>query len=566
MPLDPFLAKEALPPLPSHTRGTFESHNSTGKPSSGGALSSDTNYTYHYVWINGLPVAFHSLSGSTLFEKPTTTCDSWVFPGEWAPNHQLDGGSSEYRFGSMDHCALNTAGVVQEANRTTACSSTRRTTTAREPPPLLLWDEGRLTPVESSPPQVSRKRQSDPATSPRTEKWMTPPVKRNARYHSLLKQITPVGWTIGRHPPAQRLSVRRRCRQSFSLYHHTYAITEQYARDVRKALADARQAVINNEAEVCLSLFRASLSGSTSSPASSPDDEAMRQRRQEDRRKVAALEERSSQLNDALRRLRLARRAAYLSGGERGIFRRREWITNFSASVANTPPAATNSFNGVLLLPHPEPDHPCYNGVQLEIGHAYQVVKFVGEHVCPGGGGRGGWVVTRPELQAFYASSSVQPPTQSHPQERLHPPHDIHGGSDAENNNSNHITSSTQQRHPEPSVIAAREEKVRAWEDSDAGQMLAAALYQRENPDKTAEDYEIMKMAAAEEDPEPSSPVESASQGHGTQNSYSYYSTSPYSPWSGAPTSQATQESPNYARRCWDVLFSSYLPQPTCST
>lgn len=133
---------------------------------------------------------------------------------------------------------------------------------------------------------------------------------------------------------------------------------------------------------------------------------------------------------------------------------------------------------GVLLLPDPHVDHSSYGGVQVEKGHCYRIMKFVGEHLCPAGSI--GWDLAYPQLTITHPSSI----TSNSLVNKVDTTEDIVCSSSS----SHFATSKNEELNGADN-----------WYATEAGQALTVALYLREHPDKTMEDFQNLQKDVDED-------------------------------------------------------------------
>lgn len=170
---------------------------------------------------------------------------------------------------------------------------------------------------------------------------------------------------------------------------------------------------------------------------------------------------------------------------------------------------------GVLLLPLSTQGHPCYDGVQLEPGHRYQIVKFVGEHLCPAA--RKGWKLVFPDFHIVHSgdttAASAYLPSTSRTTQSLPTASStltkspsclrtLHGNKESFEVNSFRPSSPFPSDLPLHSYGQEHEKTSSSggWSNSKAGKVLAAALFQRENPGKVLDEAEEPSSSENEEE------------------------------------------------------------------
>lgn len=159
----------------------------------------------------------------------------------------------------------------------------------------------------------------------------------------------------------------------------------------------------------------------------------------------------------------------------------------------------------VLLLPLPTRGHPCYDSVQLEPDHRYQIVKFVGEHLCPAA--RKGWKLVFPDFHIVHSADTTAASaclsSTSGSTKNLQTPFStlattpscvctIQKNKEDFEENLRRSSSPSLSTLPIPTYIEgqAKTSSTDGWASSKAGKILAAALFQRENPGKVLDEEE----------------------------------------------------------------------------
>lgn len=469
----------------------------------------------HYGFLNGLPVELFEEIGARYHSSSSNISSLWVFPQKW---------------------------ILRE--RDPFCGTTPQPLRNRDDyyflPPLLLLDEGRCG--EGSEDKVLPHSKPQSAFSLHSAHFSIP--SPSFRYRALLEKVIP-----------KRKQRKNSKIYPLSLLDYSISALSDHCKYMEKRLRQQQHPKRHLTLKVLIHPEKDQNSNVEEPkiehyPQASEGDheEEVHEKMARNLHTIAPLhepEEMRRNVRDVLEKLRKQRRWAYVQRGKmRGrrlphrLFHGFPLCTSSSVASASfaemdkvspssssppyapgrgsgdaedeaphrgfsSPPSPTfGSHGSVLLLPLPHEAHPCYDGVQLESGHHYQVVKYVGEHLCPAA--KKGFTLVYPDLHIVHpvannvtydaVSYGVRPsvgwPSMVSPTTSCSSPDasDVNSGSPR--------TDECRLPTRSPCTLSSPFKERRAispppeWFNSTAGKALAAALFQRTNPGKVFDDEE----------------------------------------------------------------------------
>lgn len=449
----------------------------------------------HYVFVNNLPVELYDEVDSPYHSSSTCISSLWVFPQKWI----------------LRPSRLHWNNVLQQLEGSTMY---------HDVPPFLLLDEGSYGSVSQCMDVLDLKGNRKLGSHLSSASWY--PSNR-FRYRYLLERVIP-----------KRKKRKNSKLYPLSLVDYSRSVLSDYYKNVTTRLRHTQACKENLGVNALLSCEKTDSRKVANEVAmkathlqhimKSSENESSEEQRE------ANLREEGSQrtINELLQTLQKQRREIYIQRGKllkrrllhrafhgcsspspiffrSGAFSRNRSLHSpspLSPTAGNATPQveehlsdiyypsnnSSEDHESVLLLPLPNETHPCYDGVQLEPGHRYQVMKFVGEHLCPAG--KNGFSLVFPNLHIVHplsTTSDTSTPLSTALSSVPLPTEDALTGNRRSSSvspsplaSSSMFSSSMAKPTPPPLN----------WSSTKAGRTLAMALFQRENPGKVMEQDE----------------------------------------------------------------------------